>query len=546
MRLTFICGMVVGFVAALLMEGTTTAAQKAGKDPSLEELVDRLQDSDSGVRLKALSYIGAMKPYPKEIAPHVIRLLEDPHYHVRAGAANALGNLQNALPDLGRRFPESVPQLIRMLSDRDPEDKHQLVRRWAAYALRHLGPASKAAVPELLKIAADKKEMASVRTEAVQALGDIGHAPPAVVATLVKLLDDPARINENYPSIGSTAHYSLGRLGAKAEVARPVFIQRLRLADSQQRRAAATALGTVGFGSPEVEEALLELLDDKSALVQKAALSSLEGINETYAFFFRHNVASREVDEKQQALLQEIRGDAARKARFAKLLAAQLRLGEGHHPRRVDALRRLVELDARDHLPMIKEEFAKLEKKTVYLERRDLRMQLLRALAAWLPDKEAVPFLIGVDSDAKEAPQVRFRAAVLLCERGDPQSVSYIVKQHFAEAKKVKPLITVEAMQKSLQDRQLFASDREFDRLKAVGPDELAGIHRGIQLAQHFYGLQRRGAIRDLSVAKVRTHEGKIESVHFRMSVPSEGWSLELRKKGDWWLPCNFRMESIQ
>src|SRR5687768_11013443 len=107
----------------------------AGQEPKLEELVARLQNSDHGVRSKTLSYIGSMKPYPKEIAPHVIRSLKDPNYNTRAAAANALGNLQNALPDLGTQFPECIPQLIRMLSDRDPDDKHQQVRRYAAYAL---------------------------------------------------------------------------------------------------------------------------------------------------------------------------------------------------------------------------------------------------------------------------------------------------------------------------------------------------------------------------------------------------------------------------
>jgi hypothetical protein len=135
---------------------------------------------------------------------------------------------------------------------------------------------------------------------------------------------------------------------------------------------------------------------------------------------------------------------------------------------------------------------------------------------------------------------------VLLCERGDGQSVSHIIKQHLAEAKKVEALITVEALQKSLQDRQLFLADREFEGLKPVGPDELAGIHRGIQLGQHLYDLQRRGAIQDLSLAKVRVHEGRIESMHFRVTVPQEGWSFELRKKGDWWLPSSFRMVYIQ
>jgi len=195
---------------------------------------------------------------------------------------------------------------------------------------------------------------------------------------------------------------------------------------------------------------------------------------------------------------------------------------------------------------MLKEQFAKLEKKTVYLERRDLRMQLVIALAAWLPDKEAAPFLIGVDTDADEAPMVRFRAVVLLCERGDKPAVAHIVKEHLTGATKVKATISIEALKTSLQDRQWFHTDKEFDALKAVAPDGLAEIQTGIRLAQHVYGLQRREGIRDLSLTKVRVHDGKIESLHFRLSVPLEEWSFELRKKGDYWLPCRFRMDAIQ
>src|SRR5262249_44532755 len=137
----------------------------------------------------------------------------------------------------------------------------------------------------------------------------------------------------------------------KAESAQHALMQKLRDPDAKQRAGAAAALATVGFGSLEVEKALLELLDDKSVEVQRAALSSVQGINETYAFFFRNTVTSREVTKKQEALLQEIGRDAARKARFARVLAAQLRLGDGHHPLRADALRRLHDLDAREHLP---------------------------------------------------------------------------------------------------------------------------------------------------------------------------------------------------
>ena len=440
------------------------------EQPSLEELVQRLQDPNFGVRYRALSGVTSLRSHAAELAPHVIRLLTDPNYNIRAQAANTLGNMQNALPDLGKRFPDCIPQLLRMLSDRDPEDRHQLVRRSSAYALRHLGKASPAAVSDLVKIARNQEEMPALRTEAVQALGEIGHASPDVVATLIDLLDDAARINENYASVGQTAGYALGQLGRDAKAAEPALIQRLRNADSKHRSNAALALGTVGFSSLETEKALLDLLNDPIADVQKAALSSLEGINETNAFFFRHRVTSREVDEKRQALLDEIRRDPDRRTRFAQLLAAQLRLGEGHSPRRADALRQLFELDARDYLPLIRTVFARLEKKTVYLEWADLRLQLLRVLAAWLPDTDVVPFLIAVDSDVEEAPQVRFRAAVLLCERGDDAlSIAYLVKRHFPAADKTKPLLSIGELRNCLLDRQLFEIRRGL-REPEVGP----------------------------------------------------------------------------
>lgn len=526
------------------------AVNKPGVDdkkPSFEALVGRLKDPNFSIRHRALSYVGSMKPYPEKLAPHVIRLLKDPHHEIRSDAANSLGNLQNALPELGTRFPECIPQLTEMLSDKDPEDRYQKVRRFAAYALRHLGKPSKPAVPELLKIARNREDNASVRMEAVSALGSIGDASSEVVDTLTGLLDDQSRINDGYPTIASSAYGALGRLGVDARSARPILIRNLRHPDAQQRMAAAHALGTVGFGSLEAEHALLDLLNDKSAEVQKSALSALEGVNETNAFFFRHRVNSSEVSEKRRALLVEIRRDRARKSRFAQLLAAQLRLGEGHHPRRADALRRLFDLDARDHLPLIRKEFARLEKKTVYLEWRDLRMQLLRTLVAWLPEKDVLPFLIVVDSDVDEAPQVRFRAAVLLCERGDDAlSIAYLDKRHFMKAGETGPLLTVDQLRNSLKDRRLFESDEEFDTLKSVAAEQLTRIQNGIQLAQYFYNYQQRGKVRGLSVVKVVVKQKKIDSIRCSLAAQSQGWKFELRRKGDHWLPCEFEMAYIQ
>ncbi len=529
---------------------TKVAANKPSvkeKKPSLEELVSRLKDSNQSIRQRALSYVGAMKPYPEQLAPHVIRLLKDPNYEIRANAANSLGNLQNGLPDLGTRFPECIPQLVQMLSDRDPKDRHQKVRRFAVYALRCIGKPSKPAVPELLKIARNRKDDVSARKETVGALGAIRHASSDVVDTLIGLLDDESRIDQNYPTIASAAYGALGRLGVDGKSAQQVLMKKLRHDEAQHRKMAAYALGTIGFGSLEVENALLDLLNDKSANVQKSALSSLEGINKINAFFFRHQVSSREVSAKRRALLEDMQRDRDHKSRFAKVLAAQLRLGEGHHPRRTNALRMLFELDAREHVALVKNVFARLEKKTINLERADLRMQLLRTLVAWLPEKDVLPFLIAVDSDVGEAPLVKFRAAVLLCERADDaMSIAYLVKRHFMKAGENEPLLSVDQLRNSLKNRQLFESDEAFESVKAVGTEQLKQIQMGIQLAQYLYGYQQRGEARGLSVAKVVVKQEKITSIEYSLSAPSEGWKFELRRKGDHWLPCEFGMAYIE
>ncbi len=425
MRGTLTLAMAFGLGALLPVEGGAASGQDPKKHVVNETLRRQLEDPDYVVRYRALGRIDSEKRHPEEVAPLVIRCFKDPHHEVRAGAANTFGNLQSAWPDLGTRFPESIPQLIQMLSDRDPEDRYQKVRRFAAYALGHLGKPSKAAVPELLKIAANRKDDVSVRSQAVQALGRIGYASPEVVNTLIDLLDAPDRYSESYPTIGRTATRSLERLGADAKAAQPVLIEKLNQSDPKHRIAAVRALGTVGLDSLEAENALLDLLGDENADVQKAALRSLEGVNTTYALFFRNRVHSRETDEKQQAFLDEIRRDPERRARFIRLLAAQVRLGHWAS----SAVRSLVDLDARDCLPLLQERFDSMERQepTRYFGYAGLRLQLLEAIAKFIPEKDRIQFLIDVESDEAESLWVRFRATILLCASGDKRAVQHVL-----------------------------------------------------------------------------------------------------------------------
>lgn len=242
-------------------------------------------------------------------------------------------------------------------------------------------------------------------------------------------------------------------------------------------------------------------------------------------------------------------GTIWKQAHLKQSLVAELRQGTTQSTRTLEALRQLVAIDARDALPVIKEEFARREKETLFLEPGDLRLQLLTVLTNWLPDKEVVPFLIAVDSDAEEAPQVRFRAVVLLCERGDAPSLEYLAKQHIPEAEKVEPLLSIESLEKSLKDRRLFASDAEFADLKSPGAEALRELQKGIQLAQHIYTIQRRGETSPLPPplrpAKVQVRDGRIESFQFYAGIWTT-WYIDLRQQGDHWLPCRFFMYSIE
>jgi hypothetical protein len=196
---------------------------------------------------------------------------------------------------------------------------------------------------------------------------------------------------------------------------------------------------------------------------------------------------------------------------------------------------------------LIRSEFARQEKKTVYLEGHDLRLQMLRGLAAWLPKEDLVPFLIAVDSDVAEAPAVRFRAAVLLCERGDdPLSSVYLRKRHLPAAEKIKPLLSVDELRNAFRDRQRFESAEGFASLPSLPLEEITRVQKGVQVAQYLHGYKQGEEVRQLSVSKVIVKQQTMDSLQFALSTQSEGWRFELRRKGDQWLPTEFEMVAIR
>jgi HEAT repeat protein len=102
----------------------------------------------------------------------------------------------------------------------------------AAGCLGKIGPAAKAAVPDLIK--ALKGKDAAIRVAAISALGKIRSEPETVVPLLIQYLDD-----EN---LDVSAAKALGEFGSLAKPAIPKLLPLLRAKDDDDQAAATEAL----------------------------------------------------------------------------------------------------------------------------------------------------------------------------------------------------------------------------------------------------------------------------------------------------------------
>jgi len=229
------------------------AAARAVDDDSLdsmhvvEGLIAAMKDRDADVRVAAVEKLsrahfwagGSDKNGPwqryivrEKLARPVLagaalrEALHDTDSRVRAWAAALLPVFDN---DTAR----TVPLLTGLLRDPDPA-----VRVAAVTGLRQLGPAAKAAVPELTRIVEDdgsgKAANEELSKNAVKALMEIDPHPVALIDRLVKRLDDP---DEHRRDQATT---NLSAIGAKAF---PSLIQTL----GDARVPLATKVRTLGL-----------------------------------------------------------------------------------------------------------------------------------------------------------------------------------------------------------------------------------------------------------------------------------------------------------
>jgi HEAT repeat protein len=132
-----------------------------GASEAVPALIDALGDPISWVRLQSATALVAIKPQSRDAAEGFTRALGDSREEVRAMAAIGLSQY-------GASAVGAAPVLRRLLAD----DPYPAVRIAAAKALGTMGPASRAALPELLS--AQRDSDFAVRAAVREAIAKIG------------------------------------------------------------------------------------------------------------------------------------------------------------------------------------------------------------------------------------------------------------------------------------------------------------------------------------------------------------------------------------
>ncbi|MHC5764440.1 MAG: HEAT repeat domain-containing protein [Nostoc sp.] len=260
----------------------------------LAELLGLLKDESQNVRYSAAEALGNLGNASPQVVEALLSLLKDETENVRYSAVFALGKLGNASPQvveallgllkdesesvrysaafalgkLGNASPQLVEVLLGLL-----KDESENVRDFAALALGNLGNASPQVVEVLLGLLKDESE--NVRNSAAEALGNLGNASPQVVEALLGLLKDKTE------SVRNSTVFALGNLGNASPQVVEALLGLLKDETESVRYFAALALGNLGNASPQVVEALLGLLKDESENVRYFTAFSLGNLGNT-------------------------------------------------------------------------------------------------------------------------------------------------------------------------------------------------------------------------------------------------------------------------
>lgn len=227
----------------------------AGSPDAVTTLSEQLEHPGREVRLAAIAACGAMGPSAAAAVPNLLRRIQlDEEADVPEAAAQALLKVD----------PAAINWLLTDLS------RNEQLWQPAVRILPGLGPAGKAAVPELIEMLR-KPEAGEFQQQIISLLGNLGPEAHEAVPVLSSYLASRAQPSE----IRAQAALALGTISLESV---PQLLAALRDEEPEVRIAAAEALGKQNARDKAAIPALLrELLDPNTA---EAAVSALVGIGE--------------------------------------------------------------------------------------------------------------------------------------------------------------------------------------------------------------------------------------------------------------------------
>ena len=250
-------------------------------------LTRHLADPHEDVRAVAAAALGHL--HTRDAVPHLARLATDPGDHVRQAAAEALGQIGAALAKAARapRWRDERParrwpwagRSRRKQPAGDPTelcvatlrsllgDDLALIRGQAAESLGEIGSAAGAATDELADLLHDADE--SVRCRAAVALGRVGADADGAAVALETALDDAAA------AVRAAAARGLGFMGRAAAAAAPRLVQLLQDRDDGVRAEAADAVARIGPLDDEATAGLVEGLASPDNVVRAQTAEAL-------------------------------------------------------------------------------------------------------------------------------------------------------------------------------------------------------------------------------------------------------------------------------
>jgi HEAT repeat protein len=291
---------------------------------AVPQIVERLQDTDASPRVKAAIALGAMQ-IPKDEIPKVARalgqcLLQDRHSVVRYYAAMTLNGL-------GEDARYAQNGLVQGVSDTSTWE----IRHACVCALRVAGKDSNggpAPVVEHALISALHDPTYRVRLEAILSIGSLGKPQDrALFLSVVQALQD--RMTDREPGVRVWAHVGLMAIDEVTDKSVQNVIRFLKHTDPKVRVEAARGLGAVATKlkakTTMIEAALIPALDDKEASVVGAVAQALAEMDELNGKARSELLGLlKHPDAAMRSAVAQAFGNAAAKSRPAVPLLAEL------------------------------------------------------------------------------------------------------------------------------------------------------------------------------------------------------------------------------